>query len=138
MGRPTRLNDIIAQRIVNAVETGVSRTAQAAMGGVHRATLMDWLARGREGEAPYADFLDRVKEAEAKAEAQMVECVRIAGLDPKHWTAAAWWLERTRPNDYAKREPLPEAETERAESGVTDDLALAESVVEAIKSRRAV
>jgi len=97
---------------------------------------MDWLARGRDGEAPYVDFLDRVKEAEAKAESEMVACVRAAAFEPKTWQAAAWWLERARPADWAKREPTQEEETGRAEGG-GEDLAVVESVLAALKSRKA-
>lgn len=97
---------------------------------------MDWLARGRDGEAPYADFLDRVKRAEAEAEEVMVACVRTAGMEPKHWQAAAWWLERARPSDWAKREPTREDEASRAESGDLD-LDVARSVVAALESRKA-
>lgn len=96
---------------------------------------MDWLARGRDGEQPYADFLDRVREAEGKAEAEMVACIRTAALDPKYWQAAAWWLERLRPTDWAKREPTREEETQRAETA-TPDLDVARSVVAALESRR--
>ena len=122
VGRPTKLDDLRAKRIVDAIASGMSRTAAAASARVARATLMDWLARGRDGEQPYADFLDRVKAAEAEAESLMVACVRTAGLEPRHWQAAAWWLERARPADWAKREPSKDEETARAEStgGVAD------------------
>ncbi len=98
---------------------------------------MDWLARGREGEKPFADFLDRVKEAEAQAESEMVACVRTAALEPARWQAAAWWLERARPQDWAKREPTSEQETERAEGETQDEIAVIESVLAAAKSRKA-
>lgn len=104
---------------------------------MHRASLMDWLARGRDGEAPFADFLDRVKEAEAKAEDAMVQCVRTAALEPARWQAAAWWLERARPQDWAKREPTPEQEVGRAEGETQDEVAVLESVLAAAKSRKA-
>lgn len=136
MGRPTLLDDLRAKRIVDAIAKGLSRTAAAAKGGVSRSSLMDWLARGRDGEQPYADFLHRVKKAEADAEEAMVECVRTAALEPKHWTAAAWWLERARPAEWAKREPTPEQETQRAEGGGAD-LDVARSVVAALESRKA-
>lgn len=66
----------------------------------------------------------------------MVLLVRTAAIEPKHWTAAAWWLERCRPHDYAKREVTPEVEADRAEGG--DDLEIARSVVAALESRKAV
>lgn len=97
---------------------------------------MDWLARGRDGEEPFADFLHRVKVAEAQAEELMVGAIRKAGIDPTKWQAAAWWLERARPSDWAKREPTTEQEAERAETGAVD-LDVAKSVVAALESRKA-
>lgn len=136
MGRPVTLDDLRAKRIIDAIRKGMSRTAAAAKGGIGRTTLMNWLARGRDEEAPYADFLNRVKAAEAEAEAEMVALVRVAALEPKYWQAAAWWLERCRPNDYAKREPTKDDEDARAEGDTGTDLAVAESVLAAIKSRK--
>ncbi len=137
MGRPILLDDLRAKRIVDAIASGLSRTAAAAKGNIGRATLLEWLARGRDGEQPFADFLVRVKKAEADAEEVMVACVRVAALEPKHWQAAAWWLERARPADWAKREPTQEQETARAETG-SDDLEVTRSVLAALESRKAV
>jgi transposase len=135
VGQPSKLDDLRAKRIVDAIRNGVSRTGAAASAGISRRALMDWLARGRDGEARYEHFLHRVQQAEAEAEAGMVACVRTAALDPKYWGAAAWWLERCRPADYAKREPTRDEETERAETGA-DDLEVARSVVAALESRK--
>lgn len=135
MGRPTKLDDLRAKRIVDAVAEGASRTVAAAKGGIDRSTLLGWLARGRDGEAPYDDFLLRVKKAEAEAEEAMVVCVRMAAMNPKNWTAAAWWLERCRPLDYAKREPTREEESGRAEAEADEDLPMLESLLAAAKSK---
>lgn len=136
MGRPALFDDLRAKRAVDAVRAGLSRTAVAAKAGVSRATLLDWLARGRDGEAPYANFLDRVRVAEAEAEQLMVECIRTAALDPKYWQAAGWWLERARPSEWAKREPKHVEEAERAEGQGEADLEVIRAVLSAAESRR--
>ncbi len=135
-GRPSKLDDLRAKRILDAIAGGASRTAAAALGGISKATLMDYLARGRDGEPVYADFLARVKEAEAHVELAHLANIKRAG-DDGSWQASAWFLERTRPADYAKREPTAEQEDARAESDGQTDLAVAESVVAALKSRKA-
>lgn len=139
IGRPSKLelDDLVAQRIINCIAEGGSRTAAAAAAHVHRSTLLTWLRRGREGEAPYEAFYERVREAEWKAESKMVDCIRNAATsDPRYWQAAAWWLERMRPHEWGKREPTQEQEDDRAESGAGDDIAIAESVLSALKSKR--
>jgi hypothetical protein len=78
-GRPTKLDDLTAKRIVDAVRAGNTRQCAAQLGGIHKATLLEWLARGRKGEQPFADFADRIARADAEAEAEMVSCVRDAG-----------------------------------------------------------
>ncbi len=136
MGRPTLLDDLRAKRIVDAVAAGASRSAAAEAANVGRSTLMSWLARGREGEPGYADFLDRIKTAEAKAENEMVAAIRIAGLNPRTWQAAAWWLERCRPKRYATKRDRVEAPAHPAGVAAgSDDVELLEGLLEAAKSR---
>jgi hypothetical protein len=150
-GRPTKLDDITAKRIIDAIAAGATRAAAAGAAGVHRATLQTWLAKGRDGDEEYRDFHDRTERAEAEAEVAMVGVVRAAALSGT-WQAAAWWLERRRPKLYALRretaKPLPPMTEEQARaryreltghewnSGPEDDLAVAESVVSALRSRR--
>jgi len=73
---------------------------------------MNYLARGREAraktgkltptETEYFEFLGAVEKAEGfRVQAALAQIVRAA-QDPKHWTAAAWLLERTHPDEYAR------------------------------------
>jgi hypothetical protein len=43
-----------------------------------------------------------IEKAEGEAEATYTKIVADAAV--KNWTAAAWWLERRRPDDFARRE----------------------------------
>jgi hypothetical protein len=97
-GRPTKLDDLTSKRIVDAIRDGNTRQCAAQLGGVHKATLLDWLARGRSDEQPFADFADRVAKADAEAEAEMVGCVRDAAKSgaPGTWRAALEWLQHRR------------------------------------------
>lgn len=74
----------------------------AGLAGIGERTLLRYLQRGRNGEAHYRQFWQSVQNAEAKAEADRVKVIREAM--PETWTAAAWWLERRRYQDYAKRD----------------------------------
>lgn len=140
MGRPTLLDDLVSKRIVDAVARGCTRAAAAEAAGIHRDTLQEWLARGREGDAEYSDFAYRVEKADAEAENVMVGVVRgvAIGADGEKpiWQAAAWWLERRRPESYAKREVSAGDAGQAAGTEGADELSVAESVVAAIKSRK--
>ncbi len=94
-GRPTKLDDLTAKRIVDAIRAGNTRACAAQLGGVHKATLLEWLALGRRGEQPFADFADRVAKADGEAEARMVAVVVKAAEDGS-WQAAKAWLELRR------------------------------------------
>jgi hypothetical protein len=113
--RPLILNQAIQDKIVDAILGGNYLETAAQFAGVSRATLFDWLAKGREAQAQiqkeqelipngqlYADFLDAVESAQARAEVQAVASLRKAGLE--HWQATAWWLERSRPRKYGRLE----------------------------------
>lgn len=70
-GRPTKATDkALRTRIVKAVRAGHHRDVAAAAGGVSVATLMSWLAKGREDKeaskpSEYAEFLEAIETADA-------------------------------------------------------------------------
>ncbi|GAA2410850.1 MULTISPECIES: hypothetical protein [Nonomuraea] len=68
MGRPTKLTPDLADKIVEAFEAGNSVRRTAALVGVNRATLHDWLAQGEADDAPelFSDFSDRCTRARTK------------------------------------------------------------------------
>ena len=106
MGRPSKLDDLVAQRIVQAVETGAPWYMAAAAGGVCRATLKAWKARARNGEEPYAAFLARLEKAEANGAVAMLDVIQDAARKGT-WQAAAWVMERRYPKQFALRRPEP-------------------------------
>ena len=102
-GRPTSLTPEVQARIVEAVAAGNTRHDAAEYAGVGRSTFLAWLARGRKKNGrngrPYRDLLDAVKKAEAGAVVRNVAIIQKAAN--KTWQAAAWWLERKNPQDWA-------------------------------------
>jgi transposase len=102
-GRPTKLDDLTAKRICDAVATGNTRRCAATAAGVSYATIKHWLQRGRAGEEPFAAFLARLEKADAEAEARAVKVI-VDAAQAGTWQAAAWWLERRRSDRWARRE----------------------------------
>ena len=106
MGRPTSLDDLVAQRIIAAVECGAPWYMAAAAGGVNPATLRDWKARARDGEEPFAAFYARLQKAEASGAVAVLNIIQNAAREGT-WQAAAWILERRYPKQFALRKPEP-------------------------------
>jgi transposase len=107
-GRPTKLTPELTAEIVRLLRLGnyVETAAQAC--GVSKDTLYLWLRKGaRANSGPHKDFSDAVKDAMFKAEITLTGLIARAAQGTKEkpgaWQAAAWLLERTRPERYRLR-----------------------------------
>ena len=99
-GRPTALTPEVQARVCEAIAAGNTRHDAAGYAGVGTSTLNHWLTRGRKARrGPYRQFLEAVKRAEAGAVVRNVAIIQKAAN--KTWQAAAWWLERKNPQDWA-------------------------------------
>lgn len=103
MGRPTKLTPEVHKRIVDMVRAGNYPEVAAQAAGIPPRTYYDWMARGDEGREPYSQFSQGVKEAQAAAESHAVTTIRKAAMDGT-WQAAAWFLERSKPERWRRRE----------------------------------
>ncbi len=101
MARPTKLNDITERKILDATGKGLPRDTVAKLAGIEPSTLYLWLRKGRAGDPEYSEFSASVKRAEAQGEAELVATIRAASSDS--WQAAAWLLERRRPERWGQR-----------------------------------
>jgi hypothetical protein len=87
-------------------------TAAARLAGARPELVLGWLARGRgtHNDKPslpeYVEFLDKVEQARDEYVQEQLGMIQAAGQEPKHWTALAWILERTRPELFAKRQVI--------------------------------
>lgn len=112
-GRDVTLTPEIADLICKARARGVSWADAAHFAEVHPATLSQWRQKAEAGKQPYADLLAKADQADARAIVQLAEHVQRGAA--KDWRAAAWLLERRRPEQFG-----PKA-TERVEvSGQID------------------
>lgn len=116
MGRPTKLNYEVQEKIVQAIKAGNYIETAAAYAGISKSTLYDWLKRGerekqrvaknpryriRKSEKIYVDFSDAVEKA--LAEAEMRDVLLIGKAAEEQWQAAAWRLERKFPERWGRR-----------------------------------
>ena len=117
--RPTKLTPEIQETIVNAVKLGNYIETAAALAGIHKSTLYDWMKRGareaerldktpsakpRKKELPYLEFSDALTRALAYAESRDVEMIDKAAIED--WRASAWRLERRNSERWGKKDKV--------------------------------
>lgn len=132
MARPDKLTPERQDRIVTAIRAGNTREAAAAHAGITDRTLYHWLAKGRKArsDCKCRQLFQAVKKAENECELMSVAIIRQAAS--RHWTAAAWWLERRRPDQWGRKESLDitirrEAEKIAKETGLDVEAVIAEA-----------
>lgn len=103
MGRPSLLSDEVQARLVEAFNLGqVSIATACAYAGIAERTYYVWMAKGREGQEPYEQFMQAIEKARADAVMINLAVIRKAA-QAGHWQAAAWWLERVLPAQYGRK-----------------------------------
>lgn len=122
MSRRSKLNKERQARLCEALRAGNTRAAAAEYAGIGTSTLYRWLDRGEaQQRGAYRDFWDAVKKAEADAEVRNVALIQRAA-NGGTWQAAAWWLERRRPSQWAlKRNETPRDTSSDDDSFDVDD-----------------
>lgn len=90
-------------RILEALRTGHSLTSAAALAGITRQTLYNWLARGEKSpDGQYGRFAQDV--AVASAESADAAIKSVTGAFEDDWRAAMEFLSRRFPDEWGKRE----------------------------------
>ena len=102
------------ERLINYLVLGMYVTIACDLVGISRASYYSWIQRANEIEESddeptaadvlFVDFLDATKKARADAEALHLRNVRDAGATS--WQASAWWLERSAPDRWGRRERI--------------------------------
>ena len=97
-GRPRKaLDPGKVDRLLQGIKLGLPFVHACARAGISEDTFARWRKQS-------ADFAESVKNAEAEAIARNVALVQKAA--GRSWQAAAWWLERRHPKDFARTERL--------------------------------
>jgi hypothetical protein len=100
-GRPSKFTGLVKVAILESVRNGAPRGVAAAAAGIAGFTLRRWLAEGkRQKRGAFRAFLCDLKKAEAEAVIERVKVI-TAAADRGNWQAAAWWLERRYPKEWA-------------------------------------
>ena len=87
---------------VKLKKRGLNDKDIAAYLGVRRETFSQW--RNHPRTENQTNLSNALKSAEADAKAAMLTAIQKAAVEPKTWQAAAWWLERKYPEEFARPE----------------------------------
>lgn len=95
--------------IVANIENGNYIAVAAQSAGINKSTHSRWMSKGRNDidrgeDTIYSQYFEAVTTARAKAEVQNVFVIKSATHDT--WQAAAWWLERTFPDRWGRRDRM--------------------------------
>lgn len=112
MARPTKYNAVRRERLLNALRLGCTRKTATLTAGISEDTFARWMRNN-------ADFAEAIARAEHDAVARNIAL--IARAANRNWRAAAWWLERTRPETYKLRNGLS-ISTEELEAAIQEEI----------------
>lgn len=103
-GRADKLTPETQKKILDAVRAGAYMEQAAHHAGINQATLYRWLERGAGDDAParFREFREALTRARADAEVGAVAALRRAM--PDDWRAAAFFLERSFPVRWRRRD----------------------------------
>lgn len=106
VAHPHKLTRAVCDKICEGVLKGnyVATVCQSV--GIHRGTYYEWKKKGEQGIEPYKQFYDRVTEAEAQAEMNILNVIYTNAVDQGNWVSSAWILERKYPDRFGKREQM--------------------------------
>lgn len=99
-GARTKLTTELQETVCELLRAGNYLHIATSQAGISPATHHEWIRKGEEGTQPYADYKDAVTRAWEAAEVRNVTLIqRHAQGD---WRAAAWYLERSRRENWGK------------------------------------
>lgn len=96
-------------KILRHIGEGLFKKDACLLASISRDTFYNWIKEGKQHAKDGKESLERelyegLEVAEAKAVQAHAKNIKMAGS--RDWKASAWWLERTRPDDYGKRQPV--------------------------------
>jgi hypothetical protein len=97
-GRPPILDPVKRREILAILSVGCSRATAADYVGCSVSTIQKTAERDPA-------FAEELRRAESRAEIALLQAIQRAAKKEQYWRAAAWALERTKPELFAPRRP---------------------------------
>jgi hypothetical protein len=95
--------DVIAA-IFKGISAGLKDVQACEAAGIDRTTLNRWLRRAEdEPDSAFSTFAYELKACRQQRKVRLLQRLEKASELPQYWTAGAWLLERTEPEEFALR-----------------------------------
>lgn len=92
----------VADKLIGILTDGNYITTACDLLKISRVTFYNWKNKAELGKQPYAKLFERIAEAEASAEADLVRDIKT----DESWQAKAWMLERKHPERWGKKDTI--------------------------------
>jgi hypothetical protein len=90
--------------IFEAIAAGLKDSAACQAAGIDPTTFQRWVKRAEaEPDSAYAAFAAELKVLRQQRKVRILKRLEKASESPQYWTAGAWLLERTEPEEFALR-----------------------------------
>ena len=94
----------VIQTLLDAAEHGLNDKSACEAAGITTRTFRTWSQLADDHpDSAHALLFNALKEARARGKLALLGRIRSAADKPQFWTAAAWTLERTDPEQFALR-----------------------------------
>lgn len=107
IGRPSKCTPKLVAAIADRIRKGMGRETAARQAGIGVATFHEWMARGRAGDQPYADFVRRIEgasdELQEEVSGALTDALRDVDKADLRTRTAMWLAERLWPDVYGRR-----------------------------------
>lgn len=106
MGRKTKLEDDIQQRLILAIERGLTIVDACEYSGISEKTYYNWLNKDTtqikddDDRKKFVQFLQDIKKAQSECQMYCLDFI----MKDKSWQSKAWLLERRFPDRWAKKD----------------------------------
>ena len=132
-----RLDKDLVASITKALKAGCTKKDACALASISEQTFYRWMKEGEnspEGGTAW-EFCESVKKAIAEARARNITIIQKHAVN--NWTAAAWYLERSDPEHWGKRDrvEMTGAEGGAMEMRVINDKEITDDEITGIMSK---
>ena len=102
-GKPRTMDKVKINRAIKLIEKGSYVKPAIQSAGLNYNTHLEWMRKGKKGIKPYDDYYERIENAKAKSETDIVEMLNDS-IQEGNTGVAQWMLSRKFPKRWEKTE----------------------------------